>query len=211
MRRQEAGLASCSFLLPDLRQRRNFFHFSSRVSPESWTNLAECGIFGGIREATEAMIAQAQVIIVLKPWLGAPLLEALMPLMGDVAARLSGFSIRGGDNMAQELDSLLFRAARSATGGKLLAQLDDGSFVRIRLEDFAAMADELMLLAFNELPVDSRHLLFLRDYSMRHASLSALRALYTRFSSLQSPQELEAIASVAKACYPAFRWREWLP
>lgn len=179
--------------------------------PESWTNKAECGIFGWIREGGGTVVAQAQVMVVLKPWLGAPLLQALSPLYGDIAARLSGFSIRReGDALAEELDSLLFRAVREATHGRMLAQLEDGSFVRIRLEDFSAMADELMLLAFDEFPVDGAHLLFLRDYSMRHASLSALRALYTRFAALQTPQELSAIASVAKSCHPPFRWRQWL-
>ena len=149
-------------------------------------------------------------MIVLRPWLGAPLLQALTPLMGDIAARLNGFSFGHGDGLARELDSLLFREARSATGGTLLARLDDGTYVRMRLEDFSDMADELMLLPFLELPVDSRHLICLRDYSMRHPSLSALRALYTRFSSLQSPQELRAIASVIRSCYPPFRWQGWL-
>lgn len=149
-------------------------------------------------------------MVVLRPWLGAPLLQALTPLMGVLAGRLNGFSVKHGDGLAGEIDSLLFRAARDATGGSLLARLDDGTYVRIRLEDFSAMADELMLLPFMELPVDGTHLLYLRDYSMRHPSLSALRVLYTRFSSLQSPGELQAIASVAQSCYPAFRWQGWL-
>lgn len=156
------------------------------------------------------MIAQSQVMIVLQPWLGVPLLQALEPLMPQIASRLNGFSIRREEPLAQELDSLLFRSVREATRGQMLAQLEDGTFVRIRLEDFSAMADELMLLVFLDFPTDSAHLIFLRDYSMRCASLSALRALYTKFAQMQTPQELEAIASVAKSCYPAFRWREWL-
>ena len=157
------------------------------------------------------MVSQAQVMIALRPWLGGPLLEALAPTVRDIAGRLNGFSIRGSrDGLAGELDSLLFRAVREATAGRMLAGLDDGTFVRVRLEDFSDMADELMLLPFLELPVDETHLRYLRDYSMHHASLSALRALYTRFSPLQTREELSAIASVAKSCYPAFRWREWL-
>ena len=157
------------------------------------------------------MVSQAQVMIVLRPWLGGPLLEALAPTVREIAGRLNGFSIGGGrDGLAGELDSLLFRAVRQATGGNMLIALDDGTWVRSRLEDFAAMADELMLLPFLELPADGRHLQYLRDYSMRFPSLSALRALYTRFASLQSEEELSAIASVVKSCYPAFRWREWL-
>ena len=157
------------------------------------------------------MIAQAQVMIVLRPWLGGSLMAALPALPGEIAARLSGFSMeRDAERMAKEMDSLLFRAVRYATGGSMLAQMDDGGYVRIRLEDFADMADELMLLVFDEFPTDSRHFLFLRDYSMRHPSLSALRALYTRFGSFQSAQELAAIAAVAKDCYRPFRWQSWL-
>ena len=157
------------------------------------------------------MVSQAQVMIVLRPWLGGPLLEALTPTAREIAGRLNGFTFGGGrDGLAGELDSLLFRAVRQATGGKMLIPLDDGTWVRSRLEDFAAMADELMLLPFLELPVDRKHLQCLRDYALRHPSLSALRALYTRFAPLQTGEELAAIASVAKSCYPAFRWREWL-
>ena len=157
------------------------------------------------------MVSQAQVMIVLKPWLGGPLLEALTPAVREIAGRLNGFSIGGNqDDLAGELEGLLFRAVRVATNGKMLIALDDGTYVRSRTEDFSAMADELMLLPFMELPLDERHLQYLREYSMRHPSLSALRALYTRFAPLETREELSAIASVARSCYPAFRWREWL-
>ena len=157
------------------------------------------------------MVSQAQVMIVLKPWLGGPLLEALTPTVSEIAGRLNGFSFGGSrDGLAAELDSLLFRAVRQATGGRMLIALEDGTWVRVRLEDFAAMADELMLLPFLELPADEKQLQSLRDYSMRYPSLSALRTLYTRFAPLQTREELAAIASVVKSCYPAFRWREWL-
>ena len=157
------------------------------------------------------MVSQAQVMIVLKPWLGGPLLEALTPTVGEIAGRLNGFSFGGSrDGLAAELDSLLFRVVRQATGGRMLIALEDGTWVRVRLEDFAAMADELMLLPFLELPTDEKQLQSLRDYSMRYPSLSALRALYTRFAPLQTREELAAITSVVKSCYPPFRWREWL-
>ena len=72
------------------------------------------------------------------------------------------------------------------------------------------MTDDLLLLAFNDFPVDGYHLSWLRDYSMRQASLSALQALYTRFAPLQTQAELDAIASVARSCHPSFRWAHWL-
>ena len=157
------------------------------------------------------MISQAQVHQALMPWLGGPLLSALEPLTGEIAGRLNGCSIqRNADTLAEELDSLLFRAVRSATEGSMLAQLPDDTFVRVQVQDFATMADDLMLLIFQDFPKDGEHLQFLREYSLRHASLSALRVLYTRFGAQQSPRELAAIVSVVKSCYPAFRWREWL-
>ena len=157
------------------------------------------------------MIAQAQVLITLRPWLGDSMLNALEGIEVEIAARLNGFSMeREGDTLSSQLDSLLFRAVHQVTGGRMLIQLEDGGFVRVRLEDFSDMADELMYLVFSEFPLDSRHFLYLKDYSMQKASLAALRALYTRFGPYQSAQELAAIASVAKSCYRPFRCQSWL-
>lgn len=158
------------------------------------------------------MIAVAQVEIALQPWLGARLSRALAPCMEEIAGLLNSYSAHRAppDALAHRLDSLLFCAVREQTGGSMLALLPDGGFVRIQVEDFATMADELLLLVFQQFPVDSFHLLLLRDYSLRQSSLSALRVLYTRFSALQTPGELETIASVARACHPAFRLRGWL-
>lgn len=157
------------------------------------------------------MVALARVEMILQPWLGARLTDALFPTMEEIAALLAGHaSLTPPDALAARLDSMLFLAVRDATGGTFLIQLSDGGWVRIRVEDFAVMADELLLPLFEGYPVDERHLQLLREYSMRQSSLSALRALYTRFAPLQSPAELKAIADVARSCHPAFRLRGWL-
>ena len=157
------------------------------------------------------MITLSQVMITLQPWLDARLQCALEGEMREITVMLNAYSTRRPpEELEQALDSLLFRAIHQATRGAMLVQLPDQSRVRIRMEDIAAMADELMLLVFLEFPADANHLLFLREYSMRHAGLSALRALYTRFAPLQTEQELSAIKSVITSCYPAFRWREWI-
>ena len=97
------------------------------------------------------MISQAQVHQALMPWLGSPLLNALEPLTGEITGQLNGCSIqRNADTLAEELDSLLFRAVRSATEGSMLAQLPDDTFVRVQVQDFATMADDLMLLIFQD-------------------------------------------------------------
>ena len=157
------------------------------------------------------MVAEGQVMVVLRPWLGVRLSRTLEPLMGEISRKLNAYSSRQEpDPLAQEIDSLLFFAVRDATMGSMLIQLEDGGWVRMRVEDFATMADELLYLVFAEFPVDSQHLLLLREYSMRRASLAALRVLYTRFRDLQTREELSTSAAVAKSCYPPFRWREWL-
>ena len=157
------------------------------------------------------MIAEAQVRIALQPWLGAHLMAALSPEIRDITGRLNTYSSRKApDELQESLDSLLFFAVRDATRGSMLITLADESLIRIRVEDFFVMADDLMLLVFEKFPADQHHLLLLREYSMRKPSLSALRVLYTRFASLQTRQELDAIASVARSCHPAFRLRGWL-
>ncbi len=158
------------------------------------------------------MIALSEVIAVLTPWLGTELLNALPALCPDIQGRLSGFVMGQTDlkALAQGLDSLLYLSVRDATEGRMLIHLPDDSYVRIRVSDFPVMADDLMYLLFSHFPLDARHLMLLRDYSIRMESLSAIRALYTRFSEYETPQELQALKRVAQTCHPAFRWRQWL-
>ena len=157
------------------------------------------------------MIAKAQVIAALRPWLGGPLSAALEAQMEEITHWLNAWSPRQEQKaLAEEIDSLLVRAVHEVTRGRMLLQLEDGSWVRIRLEEFAAMADDVLYPLLITLPVDAEHLLLLREFSMQHASLSALRVLYTRYAALHTPEELRAIASFTKKCYPPFRWREWL-
>ena len=157
------------------------------------------------------MISQAQVMRVLEPWFGDRLTQVLMPTMADLATRLNAASPRQDlERLARDMDSLLFRAVHQATRGTMMILLPDDTWVRSRLEDYAVMADELLGLVFDEFPVDQEHLSWLRNYSLSHASLSALRVLYTRFFPLETEGELDAIASVARSCYPPFRWRQWL-
>lgn len=157
------------------------------------------------------MIAKGQVMIALQPWLGARLSGWLEPVMDEITRRLNLYSSRQApEALCQEMDSMLFQAIRHFTRGTMLAQLPDGTWVRIQMEDIAMMADDLMGLVFQQFPVDSAHLIILREYSLRCASLSALKALYTRYAALHSQEELRAIESVARACHPPFRWQGWL-
>ena len=157
------------------------------------------------------MITVAQVMIALHPWLGTQLSRAIEPCMDEIAHRMNAYSpSQAPDSLQDDLDSLLFCAVRDATRGRMLIQMEDGSLFRIQVDDFSTMADDLMELIFQRFPADQRHLILLQEYSMRRESLSALKILYTRFAALQSPRELEMIASVARACHAPFRLRGWL-
>lgn len=157
------------------------------------------------------MIAFSQLAAVLQPWLGNELMGRMDEALKDIHVHLCGYSTRHDPQESLEwIDRKLFMAIREATGGRFLLRLADDTWVRIRLDDIAAMADEVMFLLFDTFPADAFHLRFLQDFSMKQSSLAALRVLYTKMNGLQSQEELTAIARVIRACYPAFRWRMWL-
>ncbi len=157
------------------------------------------------------MIAFAQIAAVLQPWLGNALLRELDETIRDIHVHLCGYSTRHDPQETVEwIDRKLFMAIKGATNGRFLMQLPDDTWVRIRLDDIAAMADEVMFVLFDTFPVDAWHMQFLQHFSMRQASLSALRILYTKMAHLQTEEELSAIERVIRDCYPAFRWYGWL-
>ena len=157
------------------------------------------------------MIAFSQLAAVLQPCLGNELMGRMDEALKDIHVHLCGYSTRHDPQESLEwIDRKLFMAIREATGGRFLLRLADDTWVRIRLDDIAAMADEVMFLLFDTFPVDVWHMQFLQNFSMRQASLSALRILYTKMAHLQTEEELSAIERVIRDCYPAFRWYGWL-
>lgn len=157
------------------------------------------------------MIALAQIAAVLHPWLGDDLLRKLDKTIGDIHVHLCGYSTRHDPQETVEwIDRKLFMAIKTATDGRFLLQLPDETWVRIRLDDIAAMADEVMFVLFDTFPADEGHKQFLQAFSMRQASLSALRVLYTKMAHLQTAEELGAIERVIRECYAPFRWYAWL-
>ena len=151
------------------------------------------------------MISIAQVTLAMQPWLGMALLNAA-PLAEKVALKLNAYRPTDDpDALCRALDSLLFGAIRQIAGPDMRVLLDDGTWIRVRTEDVATMTDDVMFLYFETYPVDPPHRVLLNDYALSHHSLSALRALYTRFQSLHTREELSAIARIARGGYPAFR------
>lgn len=158
------------------------------------------------------MIGLERVSETLRPWLGDELIRRMPRVMTEAQRRLSAFTAGRDDlgQLAYSLEGLMYTAVRRETEASFLVTLPDGSRVRMETEDFAVIADELMWLLFERFPVDARHLMLLRDYSMRASSLSAIRALYERFREYETADELKALRRVARGSYPEYRWRSWL-
>ncbi len=158
------------------------------------------------------MVRMETVARVLQPWLGAAFLRA-----SDVCARvcglLNGFDAAADDpdTLYHSLDSLLFGELRAVTREDMRVLLDDGRTMRVRVDDVAELADELLYLALHQLPHSAWQYSRLRTYAMTHDSLSALRALYQDFAAFQTADELALIARTAREAHPAYRWRAWLP
>ena len=158
------------------------------------------------------MIELERVAQTLRPWLGDGLVRRMPRVMTEAQRRLSTFTI-GRDDLGQlsySLEGLMYTAVRKETEATFLVTLADGSRVRMETDDFAVIADELMWLLFEQFPIDARHLMLLRDYSVQVSSLSAIRALYERYREYETLDELKALRRVARGSYPAYRWQSWL-
>ena len=149
---------------------------------------------------------------VLRPWLGTAFLTAC-DVCERACAALNAFSPAAGDMaaLADRLNTLLFRQIRALTEGDMRVLLDDGRVIRVRVDDVDQMADELLYLALEQLPRSAEQYARLRGFAMTHESLSALRALYLRFTSFQTADELQLIARTVRGVHPPYRWRDWLP
>ena len=158
------------------------------------------------------MIGLERVSETLRPWLGDELIRRMPRVMTEAQRRLSAFTAGRDDlgQLAYSLEGLMYTAVRRETEASFLVTLPDGSRVRMETEDFAVIADELMWLLFEQFPTDARHLMLLRDYSLRENSLSAIRALYLRFADYETEEERKTLARVARESHPAFRWKGWL-
>lgn len=159
-----------------------------------------------------AAIQLDRIAQTLLPWLGDELLRRMPRTLTEAQRRMSMFTAERDDpaELAHSLEGLMYTAVRKETDAAFLITLDDGSRVRMEADDFSVIADELMWLLFEQFPIDARHLMLLRDYSMKVSSLSAIRALYERYREYETNDELKALRRVARGSYPRFRWQSWL-
>ena len=157
------------------------------------------------------MIPVERVAKLLSPWLGKALLRRTL-VCDDVAAMLENFDVMHGeyDELVQNVKHLLYYTVYAVTQGDMTVVRDHGTRVRVRMEDLDIMADALLYLVFQSLVHSAWNCSRIREFALRHDSLSAIRALYVDFSEFQTAEEKAMLAYTARTCHPAFRYRAWL-
>ena len=163
-------------------------------------------------EKVAAVIRTQDVSRALHPWVGSYLLEST-PLSEDVADVLRSYAPYKEDlqKLCKRLDSFLFMALRRYTMGTMRVYLDNGGEARIRMADYPFLTDDVLGVLMDSLSPYSVNFEMLKNYSLQQPSLSALRVLYTKYQSFQTPEELSAIARTVRTCHPRERYAAWLP
>lgn len=158
------------------------------------------------------MVSPDKVRQTLLPWLGSAFLDYAEGLCDQAAQMLGGYRAEksGLAALARQVDNFLFMAVRDSTQGRMALEMDNGQLFRLRVSDFTLMADDLLYLQFEQMERLPWHQALIREYSMRSGSLSALRALYTLYRDMQSPEENETLRRVITTCHEPWRWRHWL-
>ena len=82
--------------------------------------------------------------------------------------------------LLKQIDSAVFNAVYTGTGGTMVVTLDDGKRTRIKAEQIHDLADRLLAVAYDNLPVSPSVQDALFDFS-REGSFAAMRELVRRF------------------------------
>lgn len=158
------------------------------------------------------MIAPDKVKQTLLPWLGSRFMEDKMPLCEQVAMSLFAFRKERDSltHLVQGIDNLLFMTVREETKARMALLMDTGDLIRLRMNDFSLMADEVLYLLFETMEKTPENQAYLREFALRSGSLSSLRALYLLYFDMHSPEETETIRRIITTCHEPFRYRQWI-
>ena len=148
---------------------------------------------------------------VLRPWLGSLFLHA-NDLCDQLTARMSAYAPyrQTLESLRDELETLLLTRLNSLTNGSLTVILDNYRSRRLGRSELADMTDDLMGLIFDKLTPFSANFIKLNDYSMKVASLNAMRVLYQKYASYFKPEEFAFMVHIIRTVYPPERYAGWL-
>ena len=80
----------------------------------------------------------------------------------------------------KQIDSSLFNAVYTGTGGTMVVTMNDGSRMRITAEQIRDLSDRLLAVAYDNMPISPSVQDALFDFS-REGSFAAMRELVRRF------------------------------
>ena len=156
-------------------------------------------------------VRTAQVREVLAPFLGVdtPACAAAAEQAAEVLRRFTPYQ-QPLEELTRQLNDALFGALYACLGPRMTLSFSDGRQVRIRMADIPDLSDSVLGLLIESLPPSQSTLDLLRDYAMRETSLSALRALLTRFGRYHSPDDQAIMRRIIRDNYPPERYADWL-
>ena len=148
---------------------------------------------------------------VLRPWLGSLFVNA-NPLAEEIAEHLRAYAPyrQTLESLREEVETLLLRKLNALTNRSLTVILDNYRSRRLNMSTITDITDDLMGLIFDKLTPFSANFVKLNDYSMRVASLNALRVLYQKYACYYTEEEFAFMVSIIKTVYPPQRWEAWL-
>ena len=154
---------------------------------------------------------ESVITAILEPWLGLEILQNT-DLVQSLYTEIDRFDSSKGDieKLRKRLESLIFRKIHDKTDGNMRILLNNGTKIRIYLEDISDIADELIYPVLLNLPQTTEQYHRILLFAMTHDSLSALRILYVHFDIFQTEEDMEAIARTIREGYRSCRWKSWL-
>ena len=158
-----------------------------------------------------AAVSTYSVKCVLRPYLGSDMVDGTN-VPEEAAHVLRAYAPYRDtlEDLAQRLNRVLFDALYAVLGPRMAVRLDNGDFIRIRMQDIPELADAAMGALFDSMTVYSVSFQTLKDYSLRTGSLSAMRVLYQKYDDFQSPEEKQLMARIIRDNYPRNRYESWL-
>ena len=156
-------------------------------------------------------IREARVREALRPYLGTQTLDqtALAKRATEVLRHFSPHA-QTLTELAQQLCDMLFCDLYACLGPRMTLTLDDGRQARVLVASIPDLADIILGVLFDSLPDSEVALALTRDYALRATSLSAMRALLTRFQAYQSPEEQAILRRIIRDNYPPECYQDWL-
>ena len=160
----------------------------------------------GGRQALESVFTA-----ILEPWLGQDILHST-DLVKSIYTEIERFDSDKGDieELRKRLESLIFRKIHEKTDGNMRILLNNGTKIRIYLEDISDIADELIYPVLLNVPQTTEQYHRILMFAMTHDSLSALHILYDHFERFQTKEDLKTVSRTIREGYRSCRWKSWL-